>query len=207
MARPKGKAELVPRRKMAEEFENPLELTDEVLDRCIEIYLSTGNYAAVGRAVGRSRAWALQLFRSPRCLERMKKSALEARTNKNIATIEECMEKLTSIMRGDQLVQLADRVKQVVDKGGSSIAIEDAIDKISRFAPQIENNQIKATTMLLTAQGALDPNKTANDDHQDVIDEIVLALAKSEGSVDAILQGIRNSSKIEVIDVVPEIKS
>lgn len=203
MARPKGKTDLVPRNKPADEFSDPLQLTDEVLDRCIQIYLNTGNFAAVGRAVGRSRAWALQLFRSPRCLERMKESALALRDNRGVATIEECMEKLTAIMRGSQIEELADSVKRIVEGGGSSIAIEDAIDRIARFAPQVESNQIKATTMLLTAQGALDPNKTAREDTQSVLDEIILQLAKSEGSVDAILEGIKKNQKIEVIDVIP----
>lgn len=204
MARPKGKAEVVPRRKISDEFSDPLQLTDEILDKCIEVYLSTGNWAAVGRAVGRSRAWALQLFRTPRCLDRMKQKSLEIRGNTNIANIEECMQKLTSIMRGDQIKELAESVRRIVEAGGSSVQIEDAVDRIARFAPQVENNQIKATTMLLTAQGAMDPNRAAKEDSQAVIDEIILQLAKSEGSVDAILDGIRQSAKIEVIDVTPE---
>lgn len=204
MARPKGKLEVVPRRKISDEFSDPLQLTDEILDKCIEVYLSTGNWAAVGRAVGRSRAWALQLFRSPRCIERMKQKSLEVRSNGNIANIEECMQKLTSIMRGDQIKELSESVRRIVEAGGSSVQIEDAVDRIARFAPQVENNQIKATTMLLTAQGAMDPNRAAKEDSQAVIDEIILQLAKSEGSVDAILDGIRQSAKIEVIDVTPE---
>ena len=135
MARPKGKSEVVPRRKAADEFSDPLQLTDEVLDRCIEVYLSTGNWAAVGRAVGRSRSWALQLFRSPRCVERMKQKSLEVRGNSNIANIEECMQKLTSIMRGEQIKELSESVRNIVEGGGSSIQIEDAIDRIARFAP------------------------------------------------------------------------
>jgi hypothetical protein len=193
----------VPNGPVSDEYANPLELTDELLDKCIEIYLNTGNFAAVGRSVGRPRLWASKLFKSPRCVERMKSTVLSLRENTKIASIEECMEKLSSIMRGSQIKELEGDLSKIIQKGGSPAEIADQVAKISKSMNQIENNQIKATTILLTAQGAMDPNRTGNEDQQEVIDQIVLELAKSEGSVDAILDGIKKASKIKVIDVTP----
>lgn len=205
MARPKGIIENKPRRRPpGDEYEDKKQLTDEMITNCIQVYLNTGNMAAVGRSVGRTRMWAIRLFRSPRVIEAMKMQTLQLRGNGKVASIEECMSKLTEIMRGQQLTDLADRVRKSVESKADSVIVADAIDKLTRFTPQVESNQIKATTMLLTAQGALDPNRTANEDHQAVVDQIVLELLKSEGSVDAILEGIKKGTKIEVIDVTPE---
>lgn len=205
MARPKGIIENKPRRRPpGDEYEDKNQLTDEMITNCIQVYLNTGNMAAVGRSVGRTRMWAIRFFRSPRVIEAMKMQTLQLRGNGKVASIEECMSKLTEIMRGQQLTDLADRVRKSVESKADSVIVADAIDKLTRFTPQVESNQIKATTMLLTAQGALDPNRTANEDHQAVVDQIVLELLKSEGSVDAILEGIKKGTKIEVIDVTPE---
>ena len=177
---------------------NPIQITDEVLDRCIDIYMSTGKMAAVGKAIGRSRA--CQMFKDPRCVDRMKTRTLAiVNNNPNVANIEECMTKLTSIMRGEQLKELSDRVQKVVKESGDAIQISESIKGITKFTPQVENNQIKAVTMLLTAQGALDPRKAARDDHHEIIDDIVLALVKSR-SIDSVLDKLN----VEVIDVTPD---
>ena len=179
---------------------NPIQITDEVLDRCIDIYMSTGKMAAVGKAIGRSRAWVGQMFKDPRCVDRMKTRTLAiVNNNPNVANIEECMTKLTSIMRGEQLKELSDRVQKVVKESGDAIQISESIKGITKFTPQVENNQIKAVTMLLTAQGALDPRKAARDDHHEIIDDIVLALVKSR-SIDSVLAKLN----VEVIDVTSD---
>jgi hypothetical protein len=178
------------------------EITDEVLDRCIEIYMQTGNMATVGKAIGRSRVWVGQLFKQPRAIERMKGKTLAiVNNNPNIANIEECMTKLTDIVRGSQLEKLSDKVKKIVANGGSSVDVEHAIDQIKRTTPQIENNQIKAITMLLTTQGALDPKKAAREDHNEVIEDIILAMVKAR-TVDSVLDKLTG----DVIDVTPESK-
>ena len=184
-------------------YGEPIEVDNVVLDKCINLYLSTGNMSAVGRAVGRTAGWAGKLFKHPVAIERMKQLAVRQKTNSKIASIEECMERLTSIVRGEQFKELEDRVKKAVE-GSDNALVVTAIDNLTRYTPQIENNQIKATTMLLTAQGALDPNRGAAEDTNEVIEQIALELMRSEGSVDAILSRIKKEKKHKVIDVVAE---
>ena len=180
--------------------QNPLDLTDAVLDKCIDIYLSTGKMAAVGRAIGRSRGWVSAMFKQPRAIERMKSRTLAiVSENPDVANIEECMAKLTSIMRGKQLDELADKVKVVCKESGDAVQVSEAIKNITKFTPQVENNQIKALTMLLTAQGALDPRKAVKDDHKEIVDDIVLAIVKSRG-VDSIISKLNEYA----IDVTPK---
>lgn len=174
-------------------------VSDEVLDRCIEIYMQTGNMSAVGKAIGRSRVWVGQLFKEPRTIERMKGRTLAiVNNNPNVANIEECMTKLTDIVRGSQLKALSDRVKKIVETGGDSVEVKHAVEQLQRATPQVENNQIKAITMLLTTQGALDPRKAAREDHSEIIDDLVLAIVKAR-AVDSVLDKLGG----EVIDVTP----
>lgn len=175
--------------------EGPLPI--ESMDKLIDIYLSTGNFSTVARAAGRSRKWAQTLFRKQEVLNRMHERTLSLRGNPAVASIEECMTKLTSIMRGDQMVKLSDRIKESVGQLKDSTEIAEAIRGISRFAPQIENNQIKAVTMLMTAQGALDPHRAAKDDFEESLNEIALAIAKANGS-DSILAKLNLDKVIDV---------
>ena len=193
---------MVPERKRAYKNSQLLtadKLSDEIIDKCIELYLTTGNKTSIAKYMGKSRAWAAELMRHPRVTERMRTATVGMSANPNVANIEECMMRLTSIMRGSQLKELAKKVQAVVKTSSDAAEVADAIKGITRFTPQVENNQIKALTMLLTAQGALDPRRAARDDTAEVLDDLVLALVKSR-SVDAILSKLNTEDVIDVTD-------
>lgn len=178
----------------------PDNMSEEMLDKCIELYLTTGSKSSIATYMGKTRKWAAALLEHPRVVERMKSYTVGLAGNPNVATIEECMTRLTAIMRGAQLQQLTKRVEKLAKTATSGSEIIDAIKGIARVTPQIESNQIKAVTMLLTAQGALDAKKSSKDNSDEILDDLVLALVKSR-SVDTILNKL-NVGK--VIDVTPE---
>lgn len=177
-------------------------LTDELIDKCIDVYLQSGNMAAVGRSIGRSRAWIGQMFKKPYVVERMKtRTSAIAKDNPNVANTEECLAKLTSIMRGKQMQEAIRRVEEICrDKNSDAYVVSESIKHLAKSTPQIESNQIKATTMLLTAQGALNPGNPNNEDNNSLIEEVAIAMIKARVG-QAVIEKLKEG---QVIDVTPE---
>jgi hypothetical protein len=171
-------------------------LTVDEIDEAIRIFINTnGNCTAVAKHFGMTTVWGVKLFKQDYVQDRMKASTLELVGRKKVAPIEECLERLSDIMRGYQFKHLVLRVKKAA-KAKNQAAVVAAIDQITKYAPQIEGNQLKAINTLLTVQGALDPKRAAKDSDDNLSEEIAVALLKSAGSVEAIMDKIKEG-KIE----------